>query len=191
MKKVNRKFLKQLGCMLLLACLLLTAGCGGGSGGTETTAATEDRSETTAVPETTAAPVTEPETTAPAPENPVMELVGTWERAYTEVEGDRVETAPGVCTIVITGESEDQLSISYTDREFPEENYAGKALSSLPPEDHGLFEEALCILEVHHQGPFGTTYRIGLLEDGTLLVENYWTMDGAPMVSYAWFRRVE
>jgi hypothetical protein len=29
-----------------------------------------------------------------------------------------------------------------------------------------------------------------LLEDGTLLLQNYWIMDEAPMVSYEWFRRV-
>ena len=32
---------------------------------------------------------------------------------------------------------------------------------------------------------------VTLLEDGTLMLQNYFTIDGAPAVSYKWFRRVD
>ena len=184
MNKINRKHMKLIWCLVMTAALLLTAGCGGVSGGEETTAGTKPQ-------ETTLPAMTEPETTVPVVEGSPMDMAGTWERAYTEVEGDRVETAPGTCIIVIAGESEDQLSISYTDREFPEQSYADKALHIVPDPEYTIFEQAVWVMEVEHTGPFGTSFLIALLEDGTLLVQNYWEMDGMPMVSHEWFRRVE
>ena len=42
---------------------------------------------------------------------------------------------------------------------------------------------------VNYTGDFGTEYRMTLFPEGTLVVQNYWEMDVAPMVGYEYFRR--
>ena len=120
-----------------------------------------------------------------------MEARGRWERFRTEIEGYQEDSEPGSCFIEIAGTSEDDLWISYTDREFPDNNYYDKALHVSQGELYYDCGNPIWVAEVDHVGNFGTTYRLTLLSDGTLLVQNYWIMDGTPMVSYAWYRRAD
>ena len=119
------------------------------------------------------------------------ELVGTWERYEGEFEGMVNPSEPGTCTIVIQGSDRDNLTISYTDKESPKKNYKNKALAVSEGELHSGCGNSVWLADVDHVGPYDTTYAITGLEDGTLLLQNYWLMDGAPSVSYEWFRRVD
>ncbi len=118
------------------------------------------------------------------------ELVGTWERYESELEGMAEPSEPGACTIVIQGTDGDDLTISYTDKESPKKNYKNKALAVSEKEMYSGCGNSLWMADVDHVGPYDTTYAITGLEDGTLLLQNYWIMDEAPSVSYERFRRV-
>ena len=178
---------------LLLTCLLLLAGCAAAK---EPSGALSDLELPTAAPTlaptpTTVAPTeapTEPPTTVP-PTEPYPQpgdLVGTWTRAYSEVEGYKVEYNPGVCTLVIEG-TEDALVISYTDTQFPDSNYAGKALIVKEGELHYNCGNDRWLAEVDYVGLHNTTYSLTLTEDGQLILQNYFLLDGAPSVSYEFF----
>lgn len=124
--------------------------------------------------------------TAPDP----TEMVGSWVRVLSEFEGYAEEDTSGNRTFVITGDSKDTLTISYTDREHPDSNYKDKTLKLSQGELYWQCGNSLWFADVEHVGPWDTTYAVTLLEDGRLLLQNYWEMDGAPSVSYEWFERV-
>ena len=121
-----------------------------------------------------------------------MELIGKWDRIKTMTEGDETETDPNTCIIEINGTSKDDMKLSYTDKAFPQSNYSNKklnfSLGALPV--YTNCGNDVWYADVNYVGEFDTTYAITLLEDGTLLLQNYFTVDGAPMVSYEWFRHV-
>ena len=118
-----------------------------------------------------------------------VEMVGTWERFRWETDGYMEEDTSGTCTIVIAGETEDTLTISFTDLERPEFDYHDKALDVRQGVVYTDCGNNLWLAEVDHVGPWDTTYTVTLLEDGTLMLQNYFTIDGAPVVSYEWYRR--
>lgn len=119
------------------------------------------------------------------------ELVGTWERVWTEVEGDRNKTPAGVCRIVIENNSDGNFVISYTDNEFPESNYQSKPLNVVEGELYYNCGNPDWYAEVDYIGRFDTTFCLTVLNDGTLLLQNYFLIDGAPMVSYECFVRAD
>ena len=119
-----------------------------------------------------------------------VEMVGSWVRVTREFEGAEEEDTSGICTLIIAGESKDSLTISYTDREFPDSNYQDQALHIAQGELYWGCGNSLWLANVDHTGPWDTTYAVTLLEDGRLLLQNYWELDGAPSVSYEWFERV-
>ena len=144
-------------------------------------------------------PVTEP-TMETEPEDPTepeevsmldpMEVVGTWEFSYSEVEG--YITQDGSSTIIISGDSVENLTITFRDHDYPDEDFTDKALIlDMRPMYYGCGNENW-VLDVDYVGQIGdTTYAITLLEDGTLVKQNMFTIDGMPMVSYQWFVRGE
>ena len=119
-----------------------------------------------------------------------MDLIGTWERILTEIEGDMTETPAGQVTVKITGTTEDNLLISYQDREFPDDNYSDKALFIIPDGDNMGLGGAEWIAEVDHVGNYGKTFALAIV-DGQLVLRNYFEFDGAPGVSYETFQRVD
>ena len=119
-----------------------------------------------------------------------MDLVGTWERILTEVEGYVNETPAGQVIITITGTGEADLQITYKDKEFPDSNYSQKAMTIVPGGDNMGFSGAEWIAEVDHVGNYGTTYALAIV-DGQLVIRNYFEVDGAPGVSYETFQRVD
>ena len=118
-----------------------------------------------------------------------MDLVGTWERILTEVEGDVNETPAGQVIITITGTGEADLQITYKDKEFPDDNYSKKALTIVPGGDNMGFGDAAWIAEVDHVGNYGKTFALAIV-DGQLVIRNYFEVDGAPGVSYETFQAV-
>ena len=132
-----------------------------------------------------AAPVTE-STPQPACPRPI-EMVGTWKRIRTEVQGDI--NSGGDCTIIIEGTGEDSLTISFTDNNLPDFNFSTKALTVVAEEMYTSCGNNQWLADIDHVGLFGTTYRITLLVDGILLLQNNFYFDGTPMVSYEFFVR--
>ncbi len=120
-----------------------------------------------------------------------IELVGSWNRVKTEVEGDKVETPLGDVVIDIFGDSENEMYISYNDKSFPDSSYANKKLEIAFNELHYNCGNPLWLVNVDYVDDYGTTFALTLLNDGSLLLQNYWIMDGAPMVSYEWFEKAE
>ncbi len=115
------------------------------------------------------------------------ELVGTWELAWTEVEGDRNEAEPGRCTIEITPDETGFFRFTYSDRDFPEENVQDRELLVIPGELYPGCSNDQWIGKVAEADGDTVQYALTLLEDGTLLLQTYWEMDGMPMVSYGWY----
>ena len=115
------------------------------------------------------------------------ELVGTWDLAWTEVEGDRNEAAPGVCTIEITSDETGCLRFTYSNKDFPEENIQDRELLVVSGELYPGCSNNQWIGEVTEASADTVQYALTLLEDGTLLLQTCWEMDGMPMVSYGWY----
>lgn len=118
------------------------------------------------------------------------ELIGTWELSWTEVEGDRNEAESGVCTIKITPDETGFYRFTLVNRDFPEENIQDRELLVVPCELYPGCGNDQWIGEVTEASGDNVQYTLTLLEDGTLLVQTYWEMDGIPMVSYGWYQKI-
>lgn len=119
------------------------------------------------------------------------ELLGIWELAWTEVEGDRNVAEPGVCTIEITPDDAGFFRFTYSNRDFPEGNIQNRALIVVPGELYPGCSNGQWIAEVTEESVDTDHYALTLLEDGTLLLQTYWEMDGMPWVSYGWYERID
>ena len=119
------------------------------------------------------------------------ELVGTWELAWTEVEGDRNGVVSGVCTIEIVPDGTDTFRFTYTSRDYPEENVLERELVVVPGELYPGCSNDRWIAEVAEESGDPVRYALTLLEDGTLLLQTYWEMDGMPWVSYGWYNKLD
>ena len=117
-------------------------------------------------------------------------LVGTWELAWTEVEGDRNEAESGRCTIQITPDETGFFRFTYSDRDFLEENLQGRELLMGPGELYPGCGNDQWIGKVTEASGDTVQYALTLLEDGTLLLQTYWEMDGIPWVSYGWYQKI-
>ena len=119
-----------------------------------------------------------------------IELVGTWERAWTEVEGDKVASTPGVCTVEITAVGTDTYRISYKDKEFPEDNFSDREMTIILGELYPDCGNNQWYAEVSAPEDAGIHHTVTLLDDGTLLMQYSWEMDGMPWVSYGWYEQI-
>lgn len=119
-----------------------------------------------------------------------MEMVGSWQRLYFEVEGYREDSQPGDVTVEIGGTTPDTLTVSYSEKAFPENGYRNQSLLIQQRQMYPGCGNARWVAEVAYEGSFDTYYTLTLLTDDRLLLQNYWIMDGAPMVSYEWFERI-
>ena len=118
------------------------------------------------------------------------DMAGIWEAVWTEVEGDRNAADPEVKIIEITTDYEGLFWISYTDNEFPEWSFYDKELIVFPFEMyHGCYNNEWSAA-VNYTGINGTEYTVTAVDSNTLLMQHYWTVDGAPAVGYEWYRRV-
>lgn len=174
----------------ILLSLLLLGGCASTGGAPETTAAPTTTVTTAAPTETTAAPTTEapPEDCSAPPGYDHSALAGTWVRTGTEVEGYVGEG--GNCTLVFTAVGDGSYLMTYTDRDFPEYNFADKAVQIL---EEPLYEDCgndRWMGTVDYVSSPNTTHALTIRDDAVLILQNRYTMDGIPMVSYEFFERV-
>ena len=119
-----------------------------------------------------------------------IEMVGTWELAWTEVEGDRNEAAPGGCTVEITTDGMGFFWISYSDRNYPDDNFSDRELLVSTDELYPDCGNNQWFAEVYGASDDLIHYAVTLLDDGTLLMQYSWEMDGMPMVSYGWYKKL-
>jgi hypothetical protein len=126
----------------------------------------------------------------PEPPEPV-EMLGNWELAWTEVEGDRNEAEPGSCTIEIGMSASSGFLMSYTSREFPRNNFENEQLTFDEREMYYGCGNDMWVGDLDYVGPWDTSYTVTLTVDDILIKQNFFLVDGAPMVSYEYFRRAE
>ena len=119
------------------------------------------------------------------------EMLGRWELAWSEVEGDRNEAEPGEQILVITEDDAGVFRLDCTNNAFPAKSYYGKELVVSSGEIYAGCGNDQWSATVDYTDAYGTEFTLTVLDDGMLMLRNYWEMDGAPMVSYAWFRRVD
>ena len=146
--------------------------------------------ETTGVEPTTAEPTTEapPEEDTVPPGYDHTALAATWVRTGTEVEGD-IKTG-GDCTVVITMEDDGTYRITYTDRNFPDGNYSDKLLTVVEAPLYEGCGNDRWMATVDHVSPPNITHALTIRDDCTLVLQNSFTFDGMPMVSYEYFTRI-
>ena len=146
--------------------------------------------ETTQAAQPTAAPTTEapPEEDTVPPGYDHTALAATWVRTGTEVEGD-VQSG-GDCTVVITAAGDGTYRITYTDRDFPDSNYSDKTVQIL---EQPLYEGCgndRWMATIDHVSQPNITHALTIRDDCTLIIQNSFSFDGMPMVSYEYFTRV-
>ncbi len=172
--------------MALLVGSMLLSGCISQPVQEEQTQPTEASSGATQNTQTEpvdSTPPDEPSTTGGDQGIDSAGLAGVWDRAWTEVEGDRTEAAPGVCTIEIKPGENGAFRFTYTDRDFPEENVQDRELLVVPGELYPDCGNDQWIGEVTQASGDTVHYTLTLLEDGTLLVMSGFEFDGQLMVS--------
>jgi len=138
----------------------------------------------------TEAPAEAPTEAPTEPDIDPMDIVGTWDFAYTEIEGDTV--TDGDATLTISGTDIQSLRITFEDAYYPDESFTDKTLRI---ETHPMYEGCgndEWVMLVDYVGIIGNTqYAITLLENGMLLMQYSFTIEDMPMVSYQYFTRSE
>lgn len=127
--------------------------------------------------------------TQPAAPEPT-EMIGTWELAWTETDGDRSEAEQGNCIIEVSSAASAGLLMSYSSREFPENDFRDELLTFDDRQMHIFCGNNDWVADLNYVGPYDTTYAVTLTVDDILIKQNYFLLDGAPTVSYEFFRRV-
>ena len=118
------------------------------------------------------------------------ELIGSWELAWTEVEGDRSDEEQGTRWIEIYSAAAGDLLMSYGSWEFPDNDFYNELLMLDMREMYSNCGNDEWVADVDYVGPWDTTYTVTLTADDILIKQNYFLLDGAPSVSYEYFRRV-
>ena len=80
--------------------------------------------------------------------------------------------------------------MSYTSREFPDNNFSNELLTIDARQMYILCGNDEWVADVNYTGPWDTTYAVTLTVDDILIKQNYFLLDGAPSVSYEYFSRV-
>ena len=118
------------------------------------------------------------------------ELVGSWNLVWTEVEGDRNEAAPGVCTIEITMDESGIMWFTYTDKAFSDGNVSNREMIV---EEGVLYSDCgndRWVAEICPADGDTVFYTLTMLNDGTLLLQHYWETDDYPMLAYGGYERI-
>ena len=143
-------------CIVLLAVLFLLTGC---------TAPAKTPTEPAVTPAATTLP-TEPSSAPTEPpvaeQIPIMDLVGTWEQVWAEVEGDRNEVDPSRYLLQITGEKENELFASYVCVDYSENGYTDRPLIRDDREMYPGCGNDSWVMDVDYISPFEATQAITL-----------------------------
>ena len=119
------------------------------------------------------------------------DMVGTWTMTG---EGLEVETDPvsaGRGTLVITGSTAMDMTATYTDIEVPEDNFSDKQLLVWAGALYPDCSNSAWAADVDYVGVDDTTFALTLLDDGTLMMQVSFQLDGSPVVSYRAFTRAQ
>ena len=81
--------------------------------------------------------------------------------------------------------------MSYTSREFPNNNFKNELLIFDNREMYYGCGNDAWVGDLDYVGPWDTTYTFTLTVDDVLIKQNHFLVDGAPAVSYEYFRRSE
>ena len=120
-----------------------------------------------------------------SPEPSAME--GSWERTYVEIEGDRQPDEATVCTVQIVSEGENYY-IYYDNQDFPDRSLAARPITVMAGEETSWASG--CQWVGTFDGTDGNmTHKLAVNQNGNLVIQNFWTVEGAPMVSYEYFCR--
>jgi len=119
-----------------------------------------------------------------------VEMLGWWELAWTEVEGERIEAEPAACTVGIRMSASSGFLMSYFSREFPHNNFENESLTIDNREMYYGCGNDAWVGDLDYVGPWDTTYSVTLTSDDTLIKRNYYLLDGAPTVSHEYFWRI-
>ena len=118
------------------------------------------------------------------------EMIGSWELAWTEVEGDRSDEEQGSRWIEIYSAAAGDLLMSYGSTAFPDNDFYNELLMLDMREMYDRCGNDEWVADVDYVGPWDTTYTVTLTTDDILIKQNYFLLDGAPSVSYEYFHRV-
>lgn len=127
--------------------------------------------------------------TPPGAPEPV-EMLGQWELAWTEVEGDRNEAEPETEWVTIFLDDDNAMHITLEDSALPQNSFYHKELAVYEEEMYPGCGNDQWMAYVDYADPYDTIYSVTLLTDGTLLMELYWEVEGAPMVAHKGYRPV-
>ena len=119
-----------------------------------------------------------------------ISMVGTWELGWTEVEGDINGAEPGSQIIEITTDYAGHYQISYRNNEFPDRSFSCKDMAIIYDELYYGCDNNQWYATVDHIGFGGMEYSLTLLPDGTLLLRNYWELEGFRNVAHGWYTRL-
>lgn len=161
--------------MLLLVFSLLICACACKGEGTVT--------DVSAKPSADGKTETDPEKIPEA-----VKMVGVWKRVSVELDGAKKDA--GDCTIAITGTSETDMRINYTDKATPDLNYSAKSITVADQSAFPLFGNGVWVAAVEHIGPDDTTYCLALFDNNTLKLQSYAIIDNKPVMGYEVFERV-
>ena len=118
-----------------------------------------------------------------------LEMVGTWELGWTEVDGYINGAELGSQIIEITTDYQGHYQISYTNNEFPKQSFACKDMEIIYDELYYGCENNQWYAKVDHIGSHGMEYSLTLLPEGTLLLRNYWEQEGFRTAAHDWYTR--
>lgn len=174
--------------IILTLCLGLLCACQQPVAPTEEPTQVTTQAPTEAATETPTEPPTETPTETPTEAGiDPMTIVGTWNFAYTEIEGEQV--TDGDSTVTITGEDVGSLTVTFRDALYPDENFSDKALIlEMQPVFEGCGNDQWQ-MRVDYIGFANTEYAFTVLDDGTLMMQNFFYIDDMPMVSYRFFTK--
>ena len=118
------------------------------------------------------------------------EMIGSWELAWTEVDGYQTDEEQGTRWIEIYSAAAGDLLMRYGSWEFPDNDFYNELLMLDMRELYDHCGNNEWVADVNYVGPWDTTYTVTLTAEDILIKQNYFLLDGAPTVSYEYFRRV-
>ena len=111
------------------------------------------------------------------------EMIGSWELAWTEVEGYQTDEEQGTRWIEIFSAASGGLLMSYSSPDFPYNNFYDELLTIDQRELYFGCGNREWTADLSYVGPYDTTYSFTLTENDILIKQNYFLLDGAPTVS--------
>ena len=118
------------------------------------------------------------------------ELVGTWMLDWTEFEGETIVAEPYSQILTISHNRDNLYWVDYTNYDMPDSGYTGKELEVCHESLYYECGNDSWTANVNYVSARGIEQRLTLLPDGTLLLQNYWELDGAPTVNYGYYYKL-